>query len=303
MTRLYTERNLLRSGVEKTWDINLMAYRAIFDCCEERLINLAERYPSMCQDGDVIAGVDRNRLFNVLKLRIPGLYRGRYSDSIVPSVPDSSNDDYDQFALFDYVEYIAQNMVTVLKGSWHGYWQHHHLSFRHDDVDRTRFQNEINDVFQMSGLQYVLTTKGQIERITDADGFVQQVEDNARTIPEKGLADLITEAIALYHNARPETHHLATEKIWDAFERVKTIYSSNKKESAERLTEVMANGNGAVKKLFDAEFISLKNVGNDYRIRHHEIGKIELTDSLWCDYLFVRCLALVDLAIRKAVNS
>lgn len=301
MTQLYTERNLLRAAVEKTWHVSLPVYGLLLDICEKYLVNLSEQFPLQCPDGDDVYGVDERSLFKLLKLRIPGLLREPFSNSDAPITPWAEV--YDQFSLFDYIEYIAQNMVTVVKGCAHDFFHHHHLTFRHDGADFACFAKEVNDIFTMSGLQYVLTEERQIERITDADGFVRRAGDNAKLIPEKGLKDLIAEAIVLYHNARPETHHLATEKIWDAFERIKTFYVElDKKRSVEKLVNGIANEKAEFVKLFSDEFKDLTEIGNNFRIRHHETDKIDLEDDCYCDYLFVRCLALIDLAVETVIG-
>lgn len=60
----------------------------------------------------------------------------------------------------------------------------------------------------------------------------------------------------------------------------------------------MANGNGEFIDLFNNEFKSLTNIGNKYRIRHHETDKIDIIDDRYYDYLFNRCLSLIALAIQ-----
>lgn len=300
MNQLYTERNALRSPVARTWTVLSEVYGLLLGVCRKYLVNLAEQFPSPCPDGEGVCGVSEIDLFKLLKLRIPGLLRGGYPNPDVPTVPQSC--EFDQYSLFDYIEYIAQNMVTVVKGGWHPFFHHHHLSFTHDSIDFDRFAGEVNDIFKMAGLQYVLTDKRQIERLTDADGFVQQAAVDASFVSEQGLRELIIESIALYHNARSEMHHLATEKIWDAFERIKTIYTDlDKKQSAKKLINGMSKGSVSYSEMLSDEFDMLTNIGNRFRIRHHETNKIDVDDD-YCDYLFIRCLSLVDLAVRTVVG-
>lgn len=90
----------------------------------------------------------------------------------------------------------------------------------------------------------------------------------------------------------------AIEKVWDAFERLKTILKpEDKKKSAQDLVELLSVA--IHKPFFENEFKTLTEVGNDYMIRHSEVGKIVLTDNSSKDYLFFRVLALIDLAIQK----
>ena len=107
------------------------------------------------------------------------------------------------------------------------------------------------------------------------------------------------DAVALYKTPNPAARQDSVEKIWDAFERLKTYYTKlNKKHSVERIVNDMANGNDDFAELFDNEFMRLKDIGNNYRIRHHETDKIEITDVRYYDYFFNRCLSLIALAIQ-----
>lgn len=90
----------------------------------------------------------------------------------------------------------------------------------------------------------------------------------------------------------------AIEKVWDAFERLKTILNpGDKKKSAQSLIELLSVE--IEKSFFEHEFKTLTDVGNNYMIRHSEVNKISLTDNSSKDYLFFRVLALIDLAIQK----
>lgn len=115
-------------------------------------------------------------------------------------------------------------------------------------------------------------------------------------IPEKGLKELLSEANAYYRSGNKQ---IAVEKIWDAFERLKTYYSPtlNKEQSADKIIDNMSNSEPNYKTLYEAEFKALTNIGNNFRIRHHETTKIDITDNRQYDYFYKRCLALVSVAI------
>jgi len=90
---------------------------------------------------------------------------------------------------------------------------------------------------------------------------------------------------------------VSLEKIWAAFERLKTYYNNeglNKKLSAEKLVNNLSESFD--KKFIDNEFKELTNIGNKYRIRHHENGKKELTVE-HRNYFFFRMLSLIDLCL------
>lgn len=97
----------------------------------------------------------------------------------------------------------------------------------------------------------------------------------------------------------PNAARDAVEKLWDAFERLKTYYTNvNKQDSANKIISDMAAGNEDYINLFTEEFKKLTKVGNDFRIRHHETDKIEIADIRYYDYFFNRCLSLIALAVQ-----
>jgi hypothetical protein len=55
-------------------------------------------------------------------------------------------------------------------------------------------------------------------------------------------------------------------------------------------------------KLIKDEFKLLTKIGNEYKIRHHETDKIEVSKSKHIDYLFFLMLSLIDLFI-KSINE
>lgn len=153
----------------------------------------------------------------------------------------------------------------------------------------------------MTGLAYTLTAEKQVERTTGADNFIAQELPTINQTPESGLRSLIFEAIKLYKNPKPEIHRFASEKIWDALERLKTIYVTtniDKKESTTQLIGNLSNNNEHYINLFTIEFKTLTEIGNNYRIRHHETSKIDIIDNAYYDYFFNRCFALITLALK-----
>jgi hypothetical protein len=83
------------------------------------------------------------------------------------------------------------------------------------------------------------------------------------------------------------------EKLWDAFERIKTILDQAKRKAAEALVEAATDGATPMEtEMLPSEMKALTDIGNDFRIRHHETGASELTTAS-SDELFVRMYALL----------
>ena len=155
------------------------------------------------------------------------------------------------------------------------------------------FTNDINELFGNYGLDYKLID-GKI-------GACKAVLPKKEYVSEKGLRDLIDDAVALNKGEDSFSKQTALEKLWDAFERLKTYYQPSKKdksESAKRVVKEVSNGSEEFESLLDTEFKALSKIGNDYRIRHHEPDKTEIIDDRHRDYLFFRCYALINLALK-----
>lgn len=88
----------------------------------------------------------------------------------------------------------------------------------------------------------------------------------------------------------------AIEKIWDAFERLKTIINpADKKMSSNLLTKALSSE--IDQSFFEEEMKALTKIGNEYMIRHSEVNKKPIKDSISRDYLFFRMLSLVNLSV------
>lgn len=303
---LFTERNGMRSPIKSTENINSEMYGLLLDCCEKYQENLAYKFPEFCPDGSGICGMDIEKFICNLIYDIPTLYGLNIGEICKPQKNYFSNNeklDYDQFALLDYIEYFAKNIQDIVNRKWHDFFKHNELQFKEDFDSNPKifeeFQNEINKIFTKTGLLYTLTNNKIIERTIDnevlTNGIVKQVEN----IEEDGLKSLLQEAIKLHRSPKPEQNYTAVEKIWDALERLKTYNTNvNKKRSLEIILNNVAHGDKVFIDLFDDEFQALTKIGNNFRIRHHETNKINITDNRYFDYFFNRCMSLIALVIQ-----
>lgn len=294
---LFTERNGLRKPVEKTFHITEPMYSVLYDSCEKYLIHLAYLFPRECKDGRGCYDIDRKKLEIQLTVEIPDLFRDSNGYSSKPEIGECEV--YDQYALLDYIEYLAKKMRDYQERDFHSFFGHTHINFLKSDNCFDDFRDEINSVFQKTGLQYILTDNKCIERIVDNNAVFEVAEEIVRDLKEQGAKDLIKEALQLYKSPRPESRRDAMEKIWDAFERVKTYYTDlNKKQSTQKIIKDIADGNDAYCELIEKEYRELTDIGNTFRIRHHETDKINITNPDYYDYFFERCLALVMLSVK-----
>lgn len=297
--KLYTERHGLRAPREKTYSINKDMYALLFNCCKRYQKNLTHIFSLNCHhdftDSDYVA-FDEKGFITRIKIRIPSLFRDEYDRICVPT----NDDEYDQYALLDFIEFFAQNIEDISE-RWNNerYRNYQTIDCLNTSDIFENFQDAINEIFIESGLLYELTDEKIIERIVENSPLITEIENNFEAVREVGTRELLKDAVALYKTPNPSARQDSVEKIWDAFERLKTYYTTlDKKHSSEKIVSDMANRNDDYIDLFNDEFKMLTDIGNKYRIRHHETNKIDITDVRYYDYLFNRCLSLIALAIE-----
>lgn len=295
---LYTERHGLRKPIERTSNISKEVYTLLLNICEKYYKNLTHIFKLHQHCSFVNQNYiefDRSQFEIRMLLKIPDLFRDEF-DRIVPP---QAYDDYNQYALIDLIEYIAQNMKDISEGwnnSYKNYWDIQCLDTTNIFDD---YRHEINGIFQESGVLFTLTKEKLIERIVENSPLSPAIEAQVQQINEYGIRELMLDAIALYKTPNPAARQDSVEKIWDALERLKTYYTNvDKKTSAAKVVEDMSNGQSEFITMFNTEFKALTDIGNSFRIRHHETNKIDITDNRHYDYFFNRCLSLIALAIQ-----
>lgn len=175
------------------------------------------------------------------------------------------------------------------------------IEFQFDELshgEKTEFQTKINASLKKDHVSFYLSDRGLIEILNDYEVLSAEIIQSINNVSEPGIQELLSEAIAKHMQPTFQAHKDAAEKIWDAFERLKTYYTSmDKKASATKVVSDIAGGQADYITLFNAEFKALTDIGNDFRIRHHETNKIDITDIRHYDYFFNRCLSLISTAI------
>lgn len=295
----YTERHGMRSPVEQTEIISYEMYALIFDCCERYFDNISWKYPEECPDGNGCCGLDIHKVSVALKFEIPALFQNEDGIIAKPQKGHYHNDEYNQYGLLDFIEFMFATVRDISLQSWHSYYRHNDIRFENTREISSRFRNDINDIFKKTGLLYFLSEVGMVERVSENSVLTKEIESAVAQIAEKGLKELLQDAILLYKSPGPQARKDSVEKIWDALERLKTYYTTmDKKDSSSKIVNDMAGGQADFTSLFNDEFLALTRIGNDYRIRHHETNKIDITDVRHYDYFFNRCLSLIALAIQ-----
>ncbi|MDY0871588.1 hypothetical protein [Dongia rigui] len=93
----------------------------------------------------------------------------------------------------------------------------------------------------------------------------------------------------------------ALEKLWDAFERIKTLEpGADKKRQADALLDRVAPAGSKLRQLMADEAVVLTKIGNTFRIRHSEASQELLTSAEQIDYMFGRLFSFIRLVLKSS---
>lgn len=247
----------------------------------------ARAFPERCPDGQGICDTDRGALSVNLQALVPG--------APWPLLhPEAATTDE---VVFDIVEYAAARVAEPVDRRYHSFFGHYELGFIEEE-GRRAFRSDVNAILQRGRTTYELRDSGEIHRRGTPE--VQTVI--AGLNPASGddrLDELVVEARSLYTSHRPSERAVALERLWDAFERLKTIDlpGGDKRQSVQALLGKLDVG---WRDTVEAEMKSLTDIGNRYSIRHHETRTTPVPEDGGADYLFARMGSLVTLLLTAS---
>jgi hypothetical protein len=259
----------------------------------------AQSFPEICNDGGVTCGTDipsfskrlngeMRGLSWPIKLPIQNPEPWTPKAEVCPSPATETILEMLEFCFHHY------HKPTVIE--YHSYFSHNHLKFPGHDDGKDEFMEEINRLFHRNKLPYKMNDHGKIDMQFDLaqEGLLSE---KIPTI-EGTVTSLINDAVLLLREPKGTSFQTAIGKLWDAFERTKTLEGGKKNESADKILRQASNGSEDFFKLLKAEVKSLTDIGNNFQIRHFETDKIPLTDIRHITYLFFRMYVLLKLMLE-----
>lgn len=144
-----------------------------------------------------------------------------------------------------------------------------------------------------------------IQRLTEHRPLPPFLIDAMGNLPTSGDATLdamLSESVRKFRDPAPGARREAVERLWDAWERIKTLDASNKQLSVQLLLDG-ASREPHFRKLLEDEARALTDIGNQFHIRHFETNRTEIAAVEQYDYLFNRLYALVHLLLFSRSNS
>ena len=118
-----------------------------------------------------------------------------------------------------------------------------------------------------------------------------------QTSGDSTLDDLLQSACKRFRDPAPSARNDSIEKLWDGWERLKTLAGGSKRDSAQAMLDATAAPGSPFRALLEAEALALTKIGNEFHIRHFEADKSPLRPAE-VDYLFHRMFALINMILN-----
>lgn len=288
MKRLFTERHGgTKARVRETLDDtardamwNLLSARI-----EEEWFGLA--FPDKCCDGGYVGTpTDFEKLKRTMKGY--GLLWPAEQLAAASAATDAQ--------VFDVVEFAYEHISEPREPSCHS---EGHVHYQYNQgTGRAKFVQDVNRIFERNGIAFELKN-GEVIRIASTP--LQEVL--AQTVFHTGdhaLDEMLEAARHKFFNRSLDVRRESLEKLWDAWERLKTIEPGKDKKA--QTATLLAKGSKELNFLarLDKEAIELTEIGNKFMIRHSETDKIPIGEPAHVDYLFDRVFALILLLLKAS---
>lgn len=240
--------------------------------------------PAKVQEG--ICGFDKVGFTIKLKAEIPDIH---WPLNIIEIPP--------KLSMLDLLEF-CYNVVAKPKPyqQEHFLYEHSHYSFDLQE-GQASFREEINNIFARNGLVYELTAEGKIIRL--APPVLKEIITSiVFNTGDAALDSLLEAARTKYINPDINVRRESLEKLWDAWERLKTIERQNDKKASITSLLTKAATEPAFRETLDKEATEITRIGNTFMIRHSEVTQVHLQRNEFVDYLFHRLFALIRLLLQ-----
>jgi hypothetical protein len=249
-------------------------------------------FPYPCPDGQFNAGNDERKM--QARMAVYGILwpedslRQYDRDEDLDLVPTDGH-------LFDLIEFSYEHIARPIIRGEHGWFNHYHYSY--DQAEgRNHFEAEVNRIFERNGIAYELKS-GEVTRIAPT-GLQEALAETTFRTGDPTLDGLLEDARHKFLNRDLKVRKESLERLWDAWERLKTIKPGKDKSAQAHNLLATAVTDPALFARIDKEARELTEIGNSFMIRHTETTKVPIEGSAHVDYLFHRMFALILLLLR-----
>jgi hypothetical protein len=196
----------------------------------------------------------------------------------------------------DAVEFFGRVVSMPTQRAYHDYGRHNHITSFDRSHGFEEYRTEINTMLRRCSHPYEMDASGRIQRV-GPPVLREGLESAVFSSGDAELDRLLETARRKFQDPNPQIRAEALEKLWDAWERLKTILPGDKKTSVKTLLDA-AVAEPTLRERVEQEARELTDIGNSFMIRHSETDKVPISESEHVDYLFHRMFALILMILR-----
>ncbi len=257
------------------------------------------RFPERCPDGQAVCGCDTDALAASVIAEMPGLAWPLETMCLVEDGFLSQREPFapDTLLILDFIEFIYASVAKPIPGKHHDFFSHHHLTFDQQS-GQEKFRATVNRIFSRNGVAFEMLSTGRIVRVLPP----VLREDLKRTIFRTGdrtLDNMLDECRAKFSDRNPLVRREALERLWDAWERLKSLADPGDKKKSIKIILDATAAEPSLRARLEGEATELNSIGNSHLIRHSEVNQVPVIDVDQVDYLFHRLFAMIQLILRK----
>lgn len=245
-------------------------------------------FPDPCPDSGDPCGTDIMSFDRYIAAHVPEIREAIGTSNVPPTL-----------AILDLLEVVADAVGAPFERNYHNYMRHRHLGFDRAAGLR-RFVYDVNRILARNRIAFEMDEVGRIRRF--GPHILRDVLDNATFRTGDSDTDrLLAVAMERILSRNTQDQVDALEKLWDAFERIKTLEPGlDKKTQIRMLLDRAANGTvPKFREVLENEALALTDIGNDFRIRHSETNKEPLPYPEQIDALFHRMFAFLSFVLIR----
>lgn len=233
-------------------------------------------FPVHCVDNEAPCGCDIDRMKKV--------FFGETDLSY-----DETIDNPTESKIFLIVEFLYNHCSEPTKYRYHSFFSHVDIVEASKELGQQKFSTKINSLFNKLNIPFTINSGKVIKRGNEI--FEKVIDPNIFNTEDELTNNLLRASINFFKEVDGNNRSIALEKLWDAWERIKTLEGVDKRSGVEKLLS-RGIANDVLRKHIDNEAKILTDIGNQFQIRHFETDKIKLNEED-VDYLYYRLFNLI----------
>lgn len=260
------------------------------------------RFPERCPEGQATCGGDSDALAASVIAEMPGL---AWPLETAAAVGDGYFLKYQPFApdtllILDFIEFVHTSVAKAIHGKNHDFFNHHHLTFD-QEAGQEAFRSTVNRMFARNGVAFEILPTGRIVRLLPPV-LGENLKRTMFNTGDRTLDNMLEECRAKFLDRNPLVRREALERLWDAWERLKSLADPSDKRRSIKIILDAVISEPSLRARIEAEATELNSIGNSHLIRHSEVTQVAVIDVDHIDYLFHRLFAMIQLMLSKKEN-